>query len=103
MRCLILALAALTVVLSPVVAEETCVEVEIGGEKTPNLICLNQQLQKTVENAQPIGNVAPLDASSPSVRLGGYNETALKQQYGPNYGKSVVPWRPVNTYGSGLR
>lgn len=100
MKPVLLVLLGLVTMVPPALAEETCVEVEIGGEKAPNLSCLNQHLQKQVENIHPTGNIAPLDASSSSVTLGGYNETALKQQYGPNYGKSVIPWRPTNTYGN---
>jgi hypothetical protein len=98
-KFLVLAVIAV-VVAAPALAEETCVEVEIGGEKTPNLSCLNRLLRKQADNAHPTGNVAPLDATSPSVSLGGYSETALKQQYGPNYGKSVVPYRPPAAYGT---
>ena len=94
------ALIGLVSVGTPVLAEETCVEVEIGGEKAPNLNCLNQHLQKQVDSVRPSETIAPLDASSSAVRLGGTNETALKQQYGPNYGKSAVPWRSTSSYGT---
>lgn len=103
MKPILLAVFGLVVAAAPALAEETCVEVEIGGEKTPSLSCLNQRLQHQADNVRPTGNVAPLDATSSPVKLGGYNETALKQQYGPNYGKSAVPWRPANTYGNALR
>jgi hypothetical protein len=75
-------------------ASETCVEVEIGGEHTQKLDCINQQLKQQAQRVQPIGNVPPLDANSPAVKSHGFNETALSQQYGPNLGKSVVPFRP---------
>lgn len=73
---------------------ENCVEVEIGGEHTQKLDCINQQLKQQASHVQPIGNVPPLDAGSPAVKVHGFNETALSQQYGPNLGKSVVPYRP---------
>ena len=73
---------------------ETCVEVEIGGEKAPGLNCLNQELKRKVDRVQPPPIGAPLDAQSPSVRVGTFNETAVSQQYGTNFGKSVVPQRP---------
>lgn len=98
MKVPVLIFAGLILAAPPVLAEETCVEVEIGGERTPNLRCLNRQLQKRVESVRPIPNVAPLDARSSALSLGALNETALKQQYGPNYGKSAVPWRPTSTY-----
>lgn len=104
MKPILLAAAGFLLAAMPALADETCVEVEIGGEKAPKLSCLNQQLQKQVESVRPTANIAPLDAtSSPAVKLGGYNQTALKQQYGPNYGKSAIPWRPTNTYGGALR
>ncbi len=81
----------------------SCVEVEIGGVKTPSLKCLNQRLQQQVDAVHPPQNIPPLDATSSSVKLGGYNETALSQQYGANFGKSVYPSRPVQTYGTPLR
>jgi hypothetical protein len=79
----------------PPSAAETCVEVEIGGERTQKLDCINQQLKQQARHIQPVGNVPPLDAGSPSVKLHGFNETALAQQYGQNLGKSVVPSRPA--------
>ena len=99
MKPILLAVAGLVLAAVPALAEETCVEVEIGGEKTTDPSCLNQHLQRRTDSVHPTENVAPLDAtSSPSVKLGGYNETALKQQYGANYGKSAAPWRPTNLY-----
>lgn len=102
MKSLILAVIGIVIATGPVVADETCVEVEIGGEKTPNIKCLNQQMQKLVDSVHPSANTPPFDASSSSTSLGGYNEAGLKQQYGPNYGKSVIPYRPTNTYSSTL-
>lgn len=88
---------------APAVGEDACVEVEIGGEKTANLNCLNQSLQGQVNRVHPLENIAPLDGSSQEVQLGGYNQGALKQQYGANYGKSAVPWRPTSDYRSSPR
>ncbi|SEH60481.1 hypothetical protein [Magnetospirillum fulvum] len=81
-------------------AEDTCVEVEIGGEKTPNLSCLNQSLRRKAAEVRPLDTAPPLDAASPSVKTGGFNLPALKQQYGPNFGKSAQPYRPTQTYPS---
>jgi hypothetical protein len=74
---------------------ETCVEVEVGGEKASRLDCLNQQLKQQVERVQPVGNTPPLDASSPAVKVGGFNEAGVSQQFGQNFGKSVTPFRPT--------
>ena len=71
---------------------QRCIEVEIGGDR--ELGCLNQQLKREVERANPSLNLPPLDARSPDVRVGNVNEAAVRQQYGSNYGRSVHPFRP---------
>ncbi len=76
------------------VASSSCIEVEIGGERTSSLDCLNQRLEHQVRRVQPPRNIAPVDAVSPQVKLGGFNQAALRQQYGPNFGKSAIPYRP---------
>lgn len=74
--------------------DESCVEVEIGGDKAPGLSCLNQQLRRAVDGVRPPANIPPLDAASPAVRVGGFNEAAMQEQFGKNFGKSVIPFRP---------
>jgi hypothetical protein len=71
---------------------QRCVDVEIGGDHA--LDCLNQQLKREVERVNPTLNVPPLDARSSDVRVGNVNEAAIRQQYGSNYGRSVIPFRP---------
>lgn len=72
---------------------EHCVEVEIGGDKAYN--CLNDQLRKKVERVAPVPNIPPIDSHSPDPKIGIVNVPAVKQQYGKNFGKSVVPYRPT--------
>jgi hypothetical protein len=85
-------------------ADQTCVEVEIGGQKAPAYSCINQRLQQQVQHVQPVANIPPLDAGSPAVAVHGFNETALQQQFGQNFGKSVVPFRPAApTFNNSLR
>jgi hypothetical protein len=71
---------------------QQCIEVEIGGDRAFG--CLNQQLKRQVERVNPSLNLPPLDARSLDVRVGNVNEAAIRQQYGSNYGRSVVPFRP---------
>ncbi len=73
---------------------QVCVEVEIAGVKSNSYDCLNQQLGRQAQMVQSIGNVAPVDAASPSVQTGGFNQAALSQQFGQNLGKSPTPYRP---------
>ena len=71
---------------------QQCIDVEIGGDRAFG--CLNQQLKREVERVNPSLNLPPLDARSPDVRVGNVSEAAVRQQYGSNYGRSVVPFRP---------
>jgi hypothetical protein len=73
---------------------QRCIEVEIGGETAGGFGCLNQQLKRQVETVNPALPHAPLDARSSDVRVGNVNEAAIRQQLGPNYGHSVIPFRP---------
>jgi hypothetical protein len=77
---------------SPASNVQQCVDVQIGGEHAFG--CLNQQLQREVDKVNPSLNQPPLDARSPDVRVGNVNEAAIREQYGSNYGRSVVPFRP---------
>lgn len=76
----------------PASSFQRCVDVEIGGDR--GFGCLNQQLKREVERVNPTLNLPPLDARSPDVRVGNVNEAAIRQQYGSNYGRSVIPFRP---------
>lgn len=71
---------------------QRCTEVEIGGDR--EFGCLNLQLKREVERVNPSTNSPPFDARSPDVSIGIANDAAVREQYGPNYGRSVVPYRP---------
>jgi hypothetical protein len=73
-------------------ARERCVDVEIGGEHAFG--CLNQELKRQADRANPTLNVPPIDAKSSDIRVGVFNEPGVRQQYGQNFGRSVVPYRP---------
>lgn len=75
---------------------ESCVEVDIGGAKA--LDCINRKLKKETDRVKPIPNLPPVDARSQDIHLGIVNSPAVQQQYGPNFGKSVIPYRPPATY-----
>ena len=76
----------------PAQSLQRCIDVEIGGDHA--LDCLNQQLKREVDRANPTLNAPPLDARSSDVRVGNVNEAAIRQQYGSSYGRSVIPFRP---------
>jgi hypothetical protein len=72
---------------------ERCVEVEVGNERSFG--CLNERLKREVDRINPSINMPPIDARSPDIRVGNVNEAAVRQQYGPNYGRSAIPYRPA--------
>jgi hypothetical protein len=76
----------------PAPTVQQCVDVQIGSDHAFG--CLNQQLKREVERVNPPANLPPLDARSPDVKVGNVNEAAVRQQYGSNYGRSVIPFRP---------
>ncbi len=79
-------------------AEETarpsCIEVTIDGQKAPGMSCLNQELEQKAAAARHVPNIPPVDARSAAVQTGGFNQAAVAQQYGQNFGKSAQPYRP---------
>jgi hypothetical protein len=64
------------------------------GDNTHGLDRLDQQLKRKVDEINPLGNIVPLDARSPDVKTGMVNIPGVEQQYGQNFGKSVMPYRP---------
>nr|WP_249132797.1 hypothetical protein [Bradyrhizobium diazoefficiens] len=71
---------------------ERCLDVQIGNDGAFG--CLNQKLRREVDKVNPSLNLPPVDARSSDVRVGNVNEAAVRQQYGSNYGRSAVPFRP---------
>jgi hypothetical protein len=69
---------------------EKCAEAKSSG----TMECLNQKLKREVERVNPVENLPPIDARSSDLKTGVANIPAVKQQYGRNFGVSVVPYRP---------
>jgi hypothetical protein len=76
----------------PPSTSQRCIEVEIGGDR--EFGCLNQLLKREVDRVNPAANVPPLDARSSDIRVGNVNVPAVRQQYGPNFERLVIPFRP---------
>src|SRR5215217_6044977 len=72
---------------------DRCVEVEIGASRSMD--CLNQKLRREVDRVNPTMNLPPVDARSPGTKVGVVNIPGVQQQYGRNFGVSVVPYRPA--------
>jgi hypothetical protein len=73
---------------------QTCVQVEIAGHKGQAYNCLNQELQLQVQATQSGEPQVPLNANSPDNAVGNFNRAGVAEQYGQNFGKSVIPYRP---------
>lgn len=56
---------------------------------------LNKQLQRKVDETNPSVTMPPIDARSPDLKTGIVNMPAVQQQYGKNFGRSVIPYRPA--------
>jgi hypothetical protein len=68
-----------------------------GAKGTDNhaLDRLNAQLKRKVDRTNPVANDPPLDAKSADPKIGVVNIPGVQQQYGKNFGNSVVPFRPA--------
>ncbi len=73
---------------------QTCVQVRIAGETASPYNCLNQELQQQVQGSGAPQPSLPLGPASPSNQIGTFNEQSVSEQYGKNFGKSVIPYRP---------
>jgi hypothetical protein len=71
---------------------ERCVDVKIGNEHS--LGCLNEKLKRQVDKVNPVENIPPIDARSSDIKTGVVNIPGVQQQYGKNFGNSVIPYRP---------
>lgn len=79
---------------APVSTEhQRCVDVTIGGDQSFG--CLNEKLKRQVGQIIPVMNIAPIDAKSSDIKVGVVNMPGVQQQYGQNFGRSVIPYRPA--------
>ncbi|MEW6639086.1 MAG: hypothetical protein AB1586_01180 [Pseudomonadota bacterium] len=64
------------------------------GGNDRSLGCLNEKLKQQVDKVNPTANIPPLDAKSADPKVGVISIPGVRQQYGPNFGVSVYPYRP---------
>jgi hypothetical protein len=69
-----------------------CGAASIGGDQSFG--CLNETLKRQVDQINPVLNAPPIDAKSQDLKVGTVNIPAVQQQYGQNFGHSVIPYRP---------
>ncbi|MDC7787027.1 hypothetical protein PQJ75_16190 [Rhodoplanes sp. TEM] len=82
-------------------AMKRCIEVQIGNEKS--LDCFNLHFKREVDRVNPTLNTPPIGPGSTDLQKGIVNLPAVQQQYGPNFGRSVVPFRPTTTFSTPMR
>jgi hypothetical protein len=110
MRTVMLAVGMLTALSGPAFAQESgqlppinvlgkrpaptndCSKIPAGSKQ--NLDCLNRKLKQDVDHISPPSIDVPASAASPDTKIGIVNLPAVQQQYGQNYGHSVIPFRP---------
>ena len=74
---------------SPDASHQHCVD-----KNDRSLGCLNDQLKAKVDEVNPTLTTPPIDAKSSDLKVGTVNVPGVQQQYGKNFGKSVIPYRP---------
>ncbi len=73
----------------------TCVDVQIGDDRTAYLNCLNEEFQRRVRQEHEVPQIdAPISGRSSPNQVEGFNETAAREQMGNAFGVSAVPQRP---------
>ena len=103
LRVVIMAVLGTVFLSFPAVADQPCVTVDIGDDRAPALGCINELLLSQVDKVRPPSMPALAGMTSAAVEVGGFNLRSVRQQYGSNFGKSSVPYRPLQTYGPALR
>ncbi|MCC7645861.1 MULTISPECIES: hypothetical protein [unclassified Janthinobacterium] len=86
-----------TVVVKAAAPQKGCVEVEVNGQRTQSMSCLNEKLlpdSNTMNRQPPTLSGAEAVMQRPSNQLGLYNRAALEHRMGNAFGKSVTPQRP---------
>lgn len=84
--------AALLIILSggPGRADDSCINVETTGDQALDFSCLNRRLTNKVPSPEDLPSAAPpLDATSPSIAVGTFNESATRQRMGNAFGNSA--------------
>ncbi|WP_158923775.1 hypothetical protein [Acidisphaera sp. S103] len=69
-----------------------CIDARVGTSWSYN--CLNEALRvQAAQQRQGIPGIS-LDATSPAPAVGTFNQAAVREHLGFNFGKSAVPQRP---------
>ncbi len=70
----------------------TCIGAQVGEHQSYD--CLNESLARAAVRAHAPVVTGTLSATSPAPAVGSFNQTAVQERMGSNFGKSVLPQRP---------
>jgi hypothetical protein len=91
---LVMALCLSAAAASAQPAHTSCIDVQVGTAQSYD--CINQRLQAVAREAKKTpGADAPYSAQSPGNVTGQFNEDAVRERLGPNFGKSVTQAVPA--------
>jgi hypothetical protein len=71
---------------------QRCVDARVGTAESYN--CLNDTLRTQAAQQHQAAPGVSLDATSPAPAVGTFNQAAVREHLGSNFGKSAVPQRP---------
>jgi hypothetical protein len=97
-----LALPEITITPSPTPSPPPAGQKHCVDSNDRSLGCLNEKLKAKVDEVNPTLNLPPIDARSSDLKVGVVNIPGVQQQYGQNFGKSVIPYRPPPPSYSGM-
>lgn len=82
---------------------ETCVDVQIGTDRTPYYDCLNLAISRSVAHERNAPSIeAPIGAGSSPNQVGTFTDAAAREKMGNAYGVSSQPQRPHPVFANPL-
>ena len=76
--------------------DKACVDVQVGSARSYD--CINRSLRNRVQQVRPPQDDSTVTASSPSNRVGTFNQSATREYLGSNFGHSAIPSPHPHTY-----
>jgi hypothetical protein len=78
-------------------AQDSCIDVEVDGYRTPSYDCLSKQMApvQTGGPRQDPGQASGWVANAPSNQVGLFNQASTSNRMGNTFGTSVYPQRPA--------
>ncbi|MEI9993004.1 MAG: hypothetical protein WDM91_00305 [Rhizomicrobium sp.] len=97
-RLAVLLFACVGLLGHPALAQQSCVEVEVEGQRRPPLDCLNRQLQQASAAGGPSAAIAAVVGNAEPNRVGIFSHAGTAIRMGAAFGRSATPQRPSSVY-----